>query len=45
MVIESGERMSESPAGKGDKPRPIDRKGYDESKLWVNIDNKEKVKK
>lgn len=34
--------MSESPAGKGDKPRPIDRKAWDKSKLWVNIDKKKK---
>jgi len=32
--------MSESPAGKGDKRRPYDRKGYDESKLWVNLEKK-----
>ena len=25
---------------KGDKPRPIDRKGWDESKLWENLDKK-----
>jgi len=27
-------------AGKGDKPRPIDRKGWENSKLWDNIDKK-----
>ena len=27
-------------AGKGDKPRPIDRKGWETSKLWDNIDKK-----
>lgn len=27
-------------AGKGSKPRPIDRKGWEESKLWDNIEKK-----
>lgn len=30
-------------AGKGSKPRPIDRKQWDNSKLWHNI-NKKKLK-
>jgi len=32
--------MSDSPAGKGDKPRPVDRKGWEESKLWQNLEKK-----
>ena len=37
--------MSKSQAGKGDKPRPIDRKGWDKSKLWENIEKKKDTKK
>jgi hypothetical protein len=29
---------------KGDKRRPYDRKGYDESKLWVNLEKKKQLK-
>lgn len=32
-------------AGKGDKPRPVDRKGWEESKLWKNIEKKKKTDK
>jgi len=34
--------MSESDAGKGDRPRPIDKKAYDNSPLWNNWATKRK---
>lgn len=30
-------RMSKTHGGKGSKPRPIDRKAWDNSKLWQNF--------
>ena len=33
-----------SQAGKGSKPRPIDRKGWEESKLWDNLKKKKEKK-
>lgn len=32
-------------AGKGDKPRPVDRKGWEESKFWENLEKKKADKK
>jgi hypothetical protein len=29
-------------AGKGDKPRPVDQKGWEESKLWDHIADKKR---
>ena len=37
--------MSKTHGGKGSKPRPIDRKGWESSKLWDNIDKKKKETK
>lgn len=31
--------MSKTHGGKGDRPRPIDRKAWDNSKLWENLKN------
>jgi len=32
--------MSKTHGGKGDRPRAIDRKGWEESKLWDNLKKK-----
>jgi hypothetical protein len=34
--------MSGCGAGKGSKPRPVDRKKWDESPLWDNLKKKKK---
>ena len=33
-------KMSKTHGGKGDRPRPIDRKGWESSKLWENMKKK-----
>lgn len=32
--------MNSSQAGKGDKPRPVDRQGWETSRIWDNFDEK-----
>jgi hypothetical protein len=32
-------------AGKGSRPRPVDKKAYDNCPLWANIEKKKKTEK